>query len=845
MRWKAPEDIDRYLKEFKQHSLRNPIVEQVVTETLRLVRDVWMHFGKGAADFFDEIHVELGREMKNPADKRKKMTERIIENQNTNERIKKLLGELKADSNSNGEIRPYSPSHQEILKIYEEGVYQSQEKVDDDIERIRKSTDPTSAEITRYKLWLEQKYISPYTGKPIPLSSLFTKDYQIEHIIPQSRYFDNSLSNKVICESAVNELKDNALAFEFIKTHPSERVDLGNGTTVDLLDLESYKAHCAHYFKGNRTKLKKLLSEEVPEGFIERQLNDTRYISKLVKGLLSNIVREENEQEATSKHVVPVTGAITSMLKKDWGLNDKWNELIAPRFKRMNTITDSEEFGYWDKKINAFRTKVPKEIAKGFSKKRIDHRHHALDALVVACVTKDHVNYITSLNTERNNRSLVSKLRTIEEREWPDKKTGKIRKRNVAKAYLKPWGNFTTDAAERLGKTVISFKQNLRVINKTTNKYWSYKDENGALRIDVNGKPKKGLTQQTKGDNWAIRKPLHKETVSGRVKLKRKRSTPVALNNALVDWNLIIEKSIKKQVKAAFAANDNDIKRVKNYLKKNPIEVNDEPVTKVAVYEWIEATASRVELTEKLTRKQLEKITDTGIQKILENHLKKYVDEKGKERFDLAFCPEGVLDMNEHLDELNNGKAHAPIRSVRIYEVGVKFKLGSTGNNKDKYVEAAKGTNLFFAVYWDEEKNKREYDTVPLHAVIAHQKSTAHLPKEQRTPIPLNDQLGKFLFVLSPNNLVYVPTDDELKNADKIELRNFTNEQTNRIYKMVSSSSSQCFFVLATVATTIQNKFEYSALNKMERSIDGTMIKEQCWHLRTDRLGNIIEVIIL
>lgn len=62
--------------------------------------------------------------------------------------------------------------------------------------------------------------------------------------------------------------------------------------------------------------MKKLLMEDIPDQFIERQLNDSRYISKVVKSLLSNIVREENEQEAISKNVIPCTGGITDRLKR-------------------------------------------------------------------------------------------------------------------------------------------------------------------------------------------------------------------------------------------------------------------------------------------------------------------------------------------------------------------------------------------------------------------------------------------------------------------------------------------------------------------------------------------------
>lgn len=56
--------------------------------------------------------------------------------------------------------------------------------------------------------------------------------------------------------------------------------------------------------------------EDIPNQFIERQLNDSRYISKFIKSLLSNIVREEGEEEATSKNVIVCTGSITDRLKK-------------------------------------------------------------------------------------------------------------------------------------------------------------------------------------------------------------------------------------------------------------------------------------------------------------------------------------------------------------------------------------------------------------------------------------------------------------------------------------------------------------------------------------------------
>ena len=98
-KWNSADDLQEYLKHFRQHSLRNPIVEQVVTETLRVIKDIWIQYGKGAKDFFNEIHIELGREMKNTADDRKEISRQVTENENTNLRIKALLAELVYDSN--------------------------------------------------------------------------------------------------------------------------------------------------------------------------------------------------------------------------------------------------------------------------------------------------------------------------------------------------------------------------------------------------------------------------------------------------------------------------------------------------------------------------------------------------------------------------------------------------------------------------------------------------------------------------------------------------------------------------------------------------------------------------
>jgi CRISPR-associated endonuclease Csn1 len=842
--WEKPQDIARFLKDFKQHSFRNPIVEQVVTETLRTVKDIWDYYGKGEENFFHEIHIELGREMKSSSSSRKSISERNIENENTNNRIKNILQELMNEGVT--EAKSYSPSHQEILKIYEEGVYQNPNVdysriTEDDIIKIRRNNSPTKKEIEKYKLWLEQGYISPYTGKIIQLSRLFTIDYEIEHIIPQSRYFDNSLGNKIICESEVNREKSNMTAYEFIAKKGGSLID-----GIPVLKLESYENHCNQYFKKNKRKLQNLLSEDIPEGFINRQLNDSRYISKLIKGLLGNLVREDNEKEATSKHIVPITGAITSKLKQDWGLNEKWNELVASRFMRLNEMTNSEDFGYWDYQKDEkgnnvgkqfFRTKVPDDISKGFNKKRIDHRHHALDALVIACCTRKHTQYLNALNAEKKNYGLRDTLLI------------KSKEGHYTKHFLQPWANFIVDAKDVLETTVVSFKQNLRVINKTNNKTWQW--------VKKDGVSKKVLVKQTKGDNWAIRKSMHQASVSGKVTLLREHKTPINFTIALKNWQLIVDRSIKKKVKTAFKLFDNDLKKVKKHFKENPITVDDTIITKVTVFDYIEATASRATLTEKFTRKKLESITDLGIQKILENHLKNYISAEGKEQFDLAFSPVGIQALNKNIINLNDGKKHQPIYKVRLYEVGNKFSVSDDKESAKhtKYVEAAKGTNLFFAVYWDAKKEKRVFDTIPLNEVIEHQKWRATIKdKEERNKTPMIPTIsvkGRFMFSLSPNDLVYVPIDEEVNDNSLVDFSNLNKEQVQRIYTMEKTSGVECYFTRNDISTLIKkydakSKFgELGSQNKYQTTmcVETFKISDRCWKLKANRLGTIVQVV--
>ncbi|MDE5986969.1 MAG: type II CRISPR RNA-guided endonuclease Cas9, partial [Prevotella sp.] len=215
----------------------------------------------------------------------------------------------------------------------------------------------------------------------------------------------------------------------------------------------------------------------------------------------------------------------------------------------------------------------------------------------------------------------------------------------------------------------------------------------------------------------------------------------------------------------------------------------------------------------------------------------------------LAFSPDGIDEMNRNIKELNGGTDHQHIYKVRVYEKADKFAVGQKGNKQSKFVEAAKGTNLFFAVSENEVMNKqtgemkkkRSFRTIPLNEAITKMKAGQ----------PLDENA---LFILSPNDLVYLPTEKEVASG------NIENIDHSRLYKFVSTSGIQADFIPVNSANTIyavdknfaesfcnnaviQNEFGVgSPKSKNERAITGEMIKETCIPIKVDRLGHILKI---
>jgi CRISPR-associated endonuclease Csn1 len=187
-------------------------------------------------------------------------------------------------------------------------------------------------------LWKEGQEKCPYTADAISFDALFRRgEYEVEHIWPRSRSLDDSQGNKTLCRKDINIEKGNRTPFEYFRNRPDDWAAI----KLRLDGMVSIKGGGGF----PRGKVRRFLAEEMPDDFASRQLNDTGYAARQAMALLKRLWPDEGP-EAPVK-VQAVTGKVTSQLRKYWGMN--------------NILSDDGE------------------------KTRADHRHHAVDALVVAC----------------------------------------------------------------------------------------------------------------------------------------------------------------------------------------------------------------------------------------------------------------------------------------------------------------------------------------------------------------------------------------------------------------------------------------------------------------------------
>ncbi|MEJ0103484.1 MAG: type II CRISPR RNA-guided endonuclease Cas9 [Bacteroidota bacterium] len=335
-----------------KNSLRNPVVEKILNQMVNVINAIIADPSLGKPD---EIRIELARELKKNAEERAEMTVAINKATAEHENIRQML-------------------------VKEDGI-----------------KNPTRNDIIRYKLYQELKnngYKTLYSNTYIPREKLFSKEFDIEHIIPKSLLFDDSFSNKTICVKKENLDKGDKCAIEFIGPYFGEDKVGDYATRVEMLYQLNLKSPGEGISKG---KYKKLLmkADEIGKGFIERDLRDSQYIAKKAKQMLQELC----------KTVVSTSGSVTDRLREDWDLINVMQELNFEKYKKIG-LTELVE-----KKDGNVKERIIDWT------KRNDHRHHSMDALTVAFTKHSHIQYLNNLNARKKEDKIGKEIYGIEQRE--------------------------------------------------------------------------------------------------------------------------------------------------------------------------------------------------------------------------------------------------------------------------------------------------------------------------------------------------------------------------------------------------------------------------------------------
>ena len=817
------------------NSLRNPVVEKVIRETLKLVKDVWANEKLGRPDY---IHVELGRELKNNNKEREEITNVNNKNRVEKERIATLLAELKFPN-----FNPDSPSDIDKFRLLKEQGGEDGIEEFDKLFKGGKAELITNAEIEKYRLWAEQGYKSPYTGQPIPLSWLYAipKRVEVDHIIPKSKYYDDSFGNKVLVEAELNFEKGNRLAIQFIEDYiGKDAIELSDGSKRKVLDIETYKQTVDDIFS-NKKKKKHLKLYEVPEGFIERQMNDTKHISRTVAQFLRPVANgtetiDDNGKKTIDEGVIYTSGSITSDLKNKWGLNKLWKELLKPRFERLENILG-------EKLITVDTKKGDYHFAKDY--KRIDHRHHALDALVIACTTRSHIKYLNSLNALSNSKKDILKYGEWEKwRYLLNKKKQLEGLTNGMTEFATPWGeerSFYSEVLDKLQGVIVSHKPTSKLISKAKNKYFRWKLENGewVKKLDAQIAPKDDDKYWVAVRQSLFGQPLgkiHLTEYKKDIDLKKAVKFQIEfIEKHNYQWNSeywrIAKSNLRRRLDGIIEKFNKDESAILKYLESSPLRnENGDKLEKIDLLCFKKYASKRVNIDETFTKDKINGLPYS-------EHEKNWLPNLLREHLFVNNDDPKVAFKGEGLEQLYK-KAPFPINKVTRKEGGDKIEL----NNK--LLDGDAGVNQFFLIETSrqfdktigEEKNVRKYSTPPFLDCIER---LAH-------GLEIHDENPNIQYlVLSPGDLVYVKEFDE--KAHTIDWNN-NNKISKKIYIMKSSSNGQCFFVPFYISSPIIDTKECGANNKSERPWNESgfdksiMIKANCIKLKIDRLGKITPV---
>lgn len=643
------------LEVLSKNSLRNPVVEKILNQMINLVNQVCEEYGKP-----DEIRIELARELKKSAKEREEATKSINAATKKNDDIRKIIQK--------------------------------------DFGFI-----PTKNDVIRYKLWKELEHNGGrtiFTDKKIEYRELYSKNIDIEHIIPKALLFDDSYSNKTLAFRNVNLKKRNRTALDFIEEDYQSEVE-NYKNRVELL----YKSDAI-----SKAKYKKLLmtTQSLPDGFIERDLRNSQYIAKKAKAMLEEVFES----------VVTTTGSITDKLRADWDLVNVMKELNMPKYKALGLTTIEKR---WD---SGREKEKEVEIIKDWTK-RNDHRHHAMDALTVAFTSHNHIQYINYLNARKNeDHKKHANIIAIEQIIKKDRK------------FIPPMNGFRQEVKKHLEQLLVSFKTKNKVATQNINTAKGV--HNNRVQLTPRGQ-------------------LHEATIYGQI--KRPKEKPTKLNTKFnIDQAMhIVHPEHKKLVIKHLSTFQNkpEVAFSAKTLKNHPLSYKGEAFKEVVCYETIYTIRKKVSPDNFKDAKSLEKVIDAKQKELLKSRLTQF---GGDSKLAFSDLEKNPIWLNK---EKGIQISRVKIKGAKDV-VALHNKKDNHGNEiiaqdglpvLNDFVRT--GNNHHVAIYTDENGNLKE-DIISFFQAVSRKNNGEPVINKS-----LNNNMGwRFKFTMKQNEMFVFKTSD-------------------------------------------------------------------------------------
>ncbi|GAB1448777.1 type II CRISPR RNA-guided endonuclease Cas9 [Bacteroidota bacterium] len=549
-------------------------------------------------------------------------------------------------------------------------TFKFQNKREREGETIRKELEShgiraTRKNVVKYRLYKEidnekakQNAICVYCGQPISFTkAMLGEEVEVEHIIPRVKLFDDSQSNKTLAHRSCNSTKGEMTAYDFMKSKTQE-------------EFEQYVERVNMLFKNGvigKTKRDRLLTSEsnIPKDFISRQLRETQYISRKSREILLEICR----------NVWFTSGGVTSELRKLWGWEDVLMNINLPKYRDAG-LTQWVE---WE--TDHGEQKHRKEVIKDWSK-RDDQRHHAVDALTIACTKQGFIQRINTLNSSKTREEMKKALQ--------GNKSFERKRLNLLQSYLQAQKPIETSEVEKALEAVnISYKSGKKVA------VW------GTRKVGKIGEKK--LVQS---GILVPRGPLSEESVYGKKKLLTKN---LPLKFLFENPELIVKPRIRDLVLNRIAESDGDVKKAINSLKKNPVYLDPEKQIELRYGScYLDEVVIKYKVDVNFNK--VEKVIDDGVKRILKNRLSKFNDNP-KEAFKDQLVNGQTLAWWQHEGLLK------PIYSVRC-TTGLDSVVPVKKDARGKEIGYVKpGNNHHIAIYKDAQGNLVEHVCSFWHAV--------------------------------------------------------------------------------------------------------------------------------